>query len=253
MPTPDFSYHGLAWQKSHKARIKTGRPLKAGDPRVFTERAESETGPDQRRGPAGGEPRRQLRRGAGDRSNPSDPVRAAARVRGARRRTGRPAWRWCCLVFPAVAIRPPTRDTARRGADSSLEGRPRRRSWPSRRISPPLCGSAPLCSMGPSSTLPTQLPPRSSASGSGAAGAPTGRPRHHASPKPSLAQIKRFRALKCGGKREFPGLLCAGHGGPRRRRRNNPLNFPAFQDRTGQRRTVRMLPSTAGQRSGAGR
>jgi hypothetical protein len=75
--------------------------------------------------------------------------------------------------------------------------------------------------------------PASIAPGSGVAGAPNRKAPSHASPAPSLTQIKRFRALKCGDKREFPWLLCAGHCGAGRTRQNNPLNFPAFQDSLG--------------------
>jgi hypothetical protein len=54
------------------------------------------------------------------------------------------------LAFPKRLFRPPMRGTVKRRANSRPEGRAKMRSWPIRRISPPLSDFVPFCSMGPS-------------------------------------------------------------------------------------------------------
>ena len=80
------------------------------------------------------------------------PLRAPARI--PLRLDKPPCSQRSCPVFPEVSIRRLTRGTAQRCADSSLEGRLRRRYWPSRRISPPPFDFPPFCSIGPSSAPP---------------------------------------------------------------------------------------------------
>jgi hypothetical protein len=151
--------------------------------------------------------------GGGKRENRSGQVMAATRA--TRSCVSRAALRWSGPVFPAVSIRLLTRDTARQGVDSSLEGRSRRRFWLGRRISPPLCGFAPLWSIGSTSTLPIQPRPRQVCRARIIQG-PTEMPCPHTSPRPPLTQIQRLRAWKCGGERESLWLLSRRHGGPQR-------------------------------------